>query len=230
MTLKGRTSRTILYTAFLALDITLFTQLTAFFLLGGGMAGIARGRQVHPAPITVPVANNQSNIVQSVYVNGTLDLQVVQQPKGEANYVSPKDGELTQFSTVSQYGNIGLLAHNYLSGRAFSQLAIGQDVHVMYSNGEIESFVITEILSYQALEPKSQYSSFQSLENEGEILTVEEMFDRVYRGDRHLTFQTCIANDGMTSWGRLFVVARPKHGVASFESRNLMSAVSYAYP
>jgi hypothetical protein len=151
---------------------------------------------------------------------------VVQQPEGNANYVSPKNGELTQFAAVSQYGNIGLLAHNYLAGRSFSRLVIGQDVHVLYGNGETESFVITEILSYQALEPKSPYSSFRSLENEAEILSVGEMFDRVYKGDHHLIFQTCIANDGVSSWGRLFVIARPKPAVAGFETGALQTPVT----
>lgn len=226
MMLKGRTSRTILYTAFLALDIFLFTQLIAFYPLTG-IATVARGRQAHTAPAAAPVAGDESVVVQGVYVDNTLDLRVVQQPHGNANYVSPKNGELTQFAAVSQRGNIGLLAHNYLSGRAFSRLRLGQDVHILYSNGERESFVITEILSYQALEPKSPYSSFQSLENEAEILSVGQMFDRVYGGDRHLTFQTCIARDGLSSWGRLFVMAMPKPAVASFETGMLQTYVSF---
>ena len=36
------------------------------------------------------------------------------------------------------------------------------------------------------------------------------MFKRVYAGDRHVTFQTCIQEEGISSWGRLFVVAVPK--------------------
>lgn len=226
MMLKGRTSRTILYTAFLALDLSLFTQLMAFFP-PSGMAAIARGRYVQPASITAPVQEDRSKIVQSVHVDGALNLKVVQQPDGDANYVSSKNGELTQFGTVTQYGNIGLLAHNYLAGRSFSRLMIGQDVHVLYGNGEMESFVITEILSYQALDPKSPYSSFQSLQNEGNILSVGQMFDRVYRGDRHLTLQTCIANDGLSSWGRLFVVAKPKSEMTSFEATTLQTKVSF---
>jgi hypothetical protein len=225
MMLKGRTSRTILYITFLALDISIFTQLIAFY--PARIAGIVGGRQVQPAPVSVPVASDEPGIVQGVHVKGTLDLQVVQQPEGDTNYVSPNKDELTQFATVSQYGNIGLLAHNYLSGKAFSRLMIGQDVHVLYSNGETESFVITEILSYQALDPKSPYSSFRSLKNETEILSVGQMFDRVYRGDRHITFQTCIANDGVASWGRLFVVAEPKAAVASLETGDLQTIVSY---
>lgn len=224
MALKGRTSR-ILYTAFLALDISLFTQLMAF-LPPSDMAGIARGRTVHPAPIVLTVAADESKFVQGVYVDGALDMGVVQQPEGDTNYVSPHKGELTQFGAVSQYGNIGLLAHNYLAGRSFSRLVVGQEVQILYSSGETESFVITEILKYQALDPKSPYSSFRNLTNQNEILSVGEMFDRVYKGDHHLTFQTCIANDGISSWGRLFVVARPKSAVASLESGVWQTKVS----
>jgi hypothetical protein len=36
------------------------------------------------------------------------------------------------------------------------------------------------------------------------------MFKRVYFGDRHVTFQTCIEKDGALSWGRLFIIAVPK--------------------
>jgi hypothetical protein len=164
--------------------------------------------------------------VQSVHVDGVLDLPVVQQPKGDTNYVSSKNGELTQFAAVSQYGNLGILAHNYLSGRAFSRLVVGQVVHVLYDNGETESFVISEILRYQALDPKSPYSSFQNLDDESEVLSVGQMFERVYEGDRHLTFQTCIAQAGVSSWGRLFVVAIPKAAATSFESGMLQTYVS----
>ncbi len=225
MVLKGRTSQTILYIAFLALDLSLFTQLFTFSPLRG-MAANAGGRYVHPVANTAAVAGPAAAVVQSVHVDGAFDLPVVQQPKKDTNYVSPKKDELTQFAAVSQNGNIGLLAHNYLSGKVFSRLVPGQIVHVLYNDGETESFVITEILRYQALDPKSPYSSFQNLEDEREILSVGQMFDRVYAGDHHLTFQTCIANDGISSWGRLFVVAMPKPAATSFETGMLQTYVS----
>jgi hypothetical protein len=71
-------------------------------------------------------------------------------------------------------------------------------------------FVVTEILRYQALERKSPFSSFRNLSNTDEVLSTEQMFERAYGGDRHITFQTCIAKYGNASWGRLFVVATPK--------------------
>ncbi|HSK89400.1 MAG TPA: hypothetical protein VK880_13640, partial [Anaerolineales bacterium] len=122
---------------------------------------------------------------------------------------SEKDGEITQFGMASQFGNVGLLAHNNLSGRFFSQLAAGQEVRLVYGDGKIEYFVITQILKFQALEPTSPYSSFRSLSND-EMLTAGELFNRVYRGERHVIFQTCIAGPGSLSWGRLFVIATPK--------------------
>ena len=94
----------------------------------------------------------------------------------------------------------------------------GQELFLVYEDGRIESFEVTEILRYQALDPKNPYSSFQNLDNQNEILTVGQMFDRAYQGDRHLTLQTCIAANGISSWGRLFVIASPKSDYLSSPS------------
>ena len=156
-----------------------------------------------------PVEDGNVNILSSVYVPNVIALPVVQQPSGNAGYVSNKDNQATQFAMASQFGNIGLLAHNHLSGRSFSEIAIGQEVRLVYGDGKVEYFVVTEILRYQALEPDNQLSSFRNLDNY-EVLSAEEMFERVYAGEHHVTFQTCIAANGILSWGRLFVVAKPK--------------------
>jgi len=156
-----------------------------------------------------PLQNGEANILRGVYVSDVLAFPVVQQPADNPYYVSSHDGEVTQFSIASQYGNVGLLAHNNLSGRSFSKLAMGQEVDLVYGDGNIEKFVITEVLHFQALQPQSQQSTFISLEN-SQTLSANQMFDRVYAGSRHLTFQTCINANGNMSWGRLFVVAVPK--------------------
>ncbi len=155
------------------------------------------------------VQNNTANVLRGVYVRDTLALPITQQPAGNAAYVSPNDGEITQFGMAAQFGNVGLLAHNNLSGKYFSQLAVGQEVRLVYGDGRVEYFVIKQILQYQALEPSSPYSSFRDL-NSNELLSAEQMFKRVYTGERHVTFQTCIAGPGSLSWGRLFVIATPK--------------------
>ena len=205
MALKGRTSQTILNACLLALDTSLF-----FYLILSSTPGKV-GHTPHKASsadFSRPVESGEAGVVRSVYIE-ELALPIVQQPAGNTNYVSTKDGEVTQFSAVSQYGNIGLLAHNYLSGKSFSRLAIGQEVSLTYSDGQIEYFTVTEILRYQALQPGSPYSSFKNLINEDEILSTGDMFNRVYLGDHHITFQTCINANGNSSWGRLFIVATP---------------------
>ncbi|MGB8983930.1 MAG: hypothetical protein WCC12_18815 [Anaerolineales bacterium] len=154
------------------------------------------------------VQNGQANVLRGVYVPGILALPVVQQPDGQAGYVSYKDGEITQFDMATQSGNVGLLAHNNLSGKSFSQLVPGQEVRLVYGDGQVEYFVIAQVSRFQALEPNSPYSSFRDLSND-ELLTAEQLFNRVYRGDRHVTFQTCIDANGDISWGRLFVIAIP---------------------
>lgn len=161
------------------------------------------------ADFSKSVQNGKEDVLRGVYVNDVFALPIVQQPSGNAGYVSNIDGEITQFGMASQYGNVGLLAHNHLSGRLFAQLMIGQEVRLVFGNGKTETFVITEVLRYQALQPTSPYSSFRSL-NQEETLTAEQMFKRVYLGDRHVTFQTCIEAEGNASWGRLFIIAMPK--------------------
>ncbi len=155
------------------------------------------------------VENNQAGVLRGVYVPGVLAFPVVQQPVGNAGYVSLNDGEITQFGMPTQFGNIGLLAHNNLSGRYFSQLASGQEVRLVYGDGKVEYFVVTQIFSFQALEPTNLFSKFRDM-GTAETLTAEQLFGKAYRGSRHVTFQTCIAANGEPSWGRLFVVAAPK--------------------
>lgn len=160
---------------------------------------------------------DQANVLLGVYVPGVLALPVVQQPAGDAGYVSSRNGEITQFDMAARFGTVGLLAHNHLSGKSFYQLAPGQEVRLIYGNGKVEYFVISRLLEYQALQPTSPYSSFRSLDGR-ETLTAEQMFKKVYAGERHVTFQTCIEANGNLSWGRLFILAVPKGEDAAWRS------------
>ena len=205
MTLKSQTARITLNASFLALFfISLFFQPVPALAAGDSGAAI-------PAfsDFSKSVQNGKAADLRGVYVPDVLALPVIQQPSNNAGYVSTKNGEVTQFGMASQFGNVGLLAHNHLSGKLFSQITAGQEVRLVYGDGKVETFIVTEILQYQALRPNSPYSDFRGV-SDGKTLTAEQMFKRVYFGDRHVTFQTCIEKDGNLSWGRLFVVAIPK--------------------
>src|SRR5690554_5646460 len=82
-----------------------------------------------------PVQGEQSNVLREVHVPDVLDLPIIQQPEGDPYYVSNRYGEVTEFAMARRYGNIGLLAHNTLSGKHFSRLSIGQEVQVVYGDG-----------------------------------------------------------------------------------------------
>lgn len=155
------------------------------------------------------VQNGQADVLRGVYVPNVLALPIVQQPQDYPYYVSNHDGEVTQFSVASQYGNIGLLAHNTLSGKSFSRLSIGQQVRLVYGDGRVEDFIVASILRFQASKPESISSLFHNLDR-NETLSAGELFSRVYAGERHLVLQTCIEANGNVSWGRLFIIGLPK--------------------
>jgi hypothetical protein len=209
MTLKVYTHRTTLNA------ILLLAVLSCLFVHPAPAQALGNGAAALPtfAEFTKAVQNNEASVLRGVYVPEVLALPIIQQPAGNAGYVSGKIGEVTQFGMAAQFGNIGLLAHNHLSGSFFSQLALGQEVRLVYGNGTVEYFVIAQILQFQALDPNSPYSSFRDLTS-NETMPAEQLFNKVYRGERHVTFQTCIAGADSLSWGRLFIIATPKPQIA----------------
>jgi hypothetical protein len=154
------------------------------------------------------VTDGNASALRGVYVSNVMALSIVQQPVGYPGYVSTEESVATQFGIAAEVGNIGLLAHNTHAGSFFSNIKQGDRIILVYGDGHIESFMANSIQSYQALDPFSPYSEFKNLETQNS-LTAEELFNNVYRGDYHLTLQTCIKNNGNSSWGRLFIVATP---------------------
>jgi hypothetical protein len=154
------------------------------------------------------VENGQAEELRGVYIPEILAARVVQQSTENNEFVSPRQNIVTQFGLASRFGSTGLLAHNELAGESFSQLQERQRFYLIYGNGQISAFVITEILHYQALEPTSTSSNFVDLEN-GSLLTAPELFLKIYNRPGQVIFQTCIAAEGDRAWGRLFIIAEP---------------------
>jgi hypothetical protein len=146
--------------------------------------------------------------LRGVYVPKVMALGIVQQPAGGAAYVSTEDSVATQFSVAAEVGNVGLLAHNTRAGAFFTNIKQGYRIVLVYGDGRTESFIVRSIQRYQALDPLNPYSYFKDLDTQT-TFSAEELFNKVYRGDYHLTLQTCIENNGNASWGRLFIVATP---------------------
>jgi hypothetical protein len=154
------------------------------------------------------VRNGQADEIRGIYIPGILAARVVQQPTNDPEFVSPRQDVLTQFGLASRFGTIGLLAHNYLAGQNFPRLKENQKFYLVYGDGQVSAFVVTEILHYKAVEPASTTSKFSGLEND-DLMTATELFSKVYIRQGDVVLQTCIAADENLSWGRLFVIAEP---------------------
>jgi hypothetical protein len=187
--------------------IALFTLLVLAFRPVPAEA-LAQPAQPDLASFILSVQDGQAGVVRGVYVDSVMAYPVIQQPSYNAAYVSTTDGVVTEFGMARQTGNVGLLAHNTLAGRSFSNLKPGQYVVIVYGDGKTETFIVTQILRYAALSPFSTTSEFKNLDTNITI-SATQLFSNVYMGSRHLTFQTCIEYNGNDSWGRLFVIAVP---------------------
>jgi hypothetical protein len=104
-----------------------------------------------------------ANGLAGLYASNTLALPIVHQPSGNPAFVSSQPGVVTEFAMANQYNTTGLLAHNTLAGAEFSRLSIGQNLVLVYANGERKTYQITAIERYQALSPNSASSNFISL-------------------------------------------------------------------
>jgi hypothetical protein len=152
------------------------------------------------------VRNGQAGVVRGVYVPGVLAFRVVQQAAGNPNYVSQAAGTATQYGPAGVYGVTGLLSDDASSGLAYYALSGGQEVRLVFGDGSVQTYHVSAIYRYRALSPNDPYSNFVDL-NSGELVAAVDLFGRMYAGGNHITFQTCIAQDGILSWGRLFVIA-----------------------
>ncbi len=146
--------------------------------------------------------------ITGIYLSDVAALPVVQQPAGQPGFVSEQDEQVTQFGMASQYGSIGILAHNTLAGRYFFQLQPNQIVTLTYGDGELQTYRIQQVLQYQALRPLDPYTNFVDLQTQA-VVDVVSVFNNVYAAEGRLVLQTCIEANGDESWGRLFIIAEP---------------------
>ncbi len=155
------------------------------------------------------VANGHAGEVVGIYVPGVLALPVGQQPQGNAGFVTREKEMATQFDLAGRYGTVGILAHNDLAGAEFARIELDQYAIVVYGDGELAYYLVSDVEKYQALSPTSTYSDFVNQDGSNERLTANQLFKRIYSPGDRLVFQTCIEAQGNPSWGRMFIIAEP---------------------
>lgn len=156
------------------------------------------------------VQNGNSGQLVGLYSSDKFALPVVQQPGGNAAYVSLQKGKVTNFSLATQFGSIGLVAHNTLAGANFFHVSVDDKLVLVYGDGHTANYKVKNIVEYQALSPTSPYSQFVDINNPGEQISAADLFTQIYGVSNRLVLQTCISKSGQDSWGRLFVIADPE--------------------
>jgi hypothetical protein len=158
------------------------------------------------AAFTDQVRNGHADQITGVYADGIFALPVVQQPDGEPAYISSLPETLTQFASASAYGTLGFVAHNTLAGRLFPELKVNSTFSVIYGDGTPVLYQVIQIRHMKALQPDSTTSSYVD-EDTGSQLSYQDLFFQTYGHPGWAILQTCIAADGIDSWGRLFIIA-----------------------
>jgi hypothetical protein len=154
------------------------------------------------------VQTGEVGVLRGIYVPEVLAGRIVPQPEDDPSFVSTNENTLTQFRLASQAGSTGLLAHNYLAGRDFFKVGEGQIFYLVYGDGHTETFIVTQILRFRALDPENIWSSFIDLE-QGGLFSASDLFSKIYDRPGRVILQTCIQVGGEASWGRLFIIAEP---------------------
>ncbi len=150
--------------------------------------------------------SNNAITISQVTVPGKFSYSVTQ----SGNSVPNQAGVVGQYAEAKGNGNIGLLAHNYLAGSSFAWINYGDEVRVTNSSGNIEYYVVTNILKFKASNPNDFTQPFID-ESSGQQYSARGLFNIAYQSGM-VTFQTCITKGGSTTWGILFVQAAPGRG------------------
>ncbi len=152
------------------------------------------------------VSDGQAGVVKGLFVDGVMAIRIVQQPPGNSAYISTDDQTATQFQSASPYNVVGLLAHNFLSGRDFFRLKVGQGLVLVYGDGTTRHYRVSEIGDYQRLTLSDLRSDFLELST-NQKLSTDQVFARYYQKPNRLTLQTCIEHNGVWDWGVRFITA-----------------------
>mgnify|MGYP002349821058 CR=1 FL=1 len=187
--------------------LILFTVLVLLFGALPASPAAASANQISLEEFRSAIGSKHPAKLVGVYVDEVLALRVLQQ--SSASHVSNIKSSVTQFRQANQFGSIGLLAHNYLSGAHFFNIEIGSTIHLVYTDGSSKEYTVSALKQYQALSPNDPYSDFVDLDEPGIRVSSTQVINEMYGQSGSLVLQTCIDKDGNLEWGRHFIIATP---------------------
>jgi hypothetical protein len=154
------------------------------------------------------VTNGDFDTVTGIYVAGIFSLRVLQQPPEDVSFVSNEEDTATQFQSPAYYGVIGLLAHNFLSGKHFFSLQPGHEIRIVFGSGSFRKYQITGIADFERLTRFDIRSDFRDLQTNA-LMGSTDLFSRFYQEGNYLTLQTCLEREGYSNWGVRMISAVP---------------------
>lgn len=156
------------------------------------------------------VEDGKAGVETGIFIPGILSNGVIQQPVNNWSYVSEDDDVVTEFQSAHNSGVTGLLAHNFLLGKKFYDIDLGEYIAIIYGDGAIKRYQVTGIYQFQKLNLASLTSDFIDLQTKEQVSSTQ-IFNRFYTGNDKVTLQTCLERGGQPSWGLTFIVADPVH-------------------
>lgn len=144
----------------------------------------------------------------ALYVPDLFGFPILPQPEGEHGFVSAKADRVTQFGLAARHGVVGILAHNYLAGKDFYRLQLGQQLWIAASRHKVQLYQVIQIEAFQKIMRPGQPDRYVELSND-RVWSVAELFARYYTGRPHVVLQTCLEKNGRLDWGLTFIVAAP---------------------
>jgi len=187
--------------------LSIFTALAILFGILPTSSASASSTQISLDEFKSAIRTTDATKLVGVFVDEVMALRVVQQ--SSASHVTSLLNAVSQFGQANQFGSIGLLAHNYLSGAHFSKLSPGTKISLVYGDGSSKEYSVTTIKQYQALSPNDPYSNFINLDEPDLLISSTNLINNMYGTNGSLVLQTCISKDGNLNWGRLFIIATP---------------------
>jgi len=147
--------------------------------------------------------------VPSIYLEGIKYFRITHQPVGSFNHVTSLEDVVTSFQTAEEQGNLGLIAHNYLAGRYFSELELGDHLYLKDAQGKTRTYHLQQVLKFRAISPGNPSSYFVDLQA-NEVYPAADLARRIYFGSHRVVLQTCISQGDELEWGRLFLLFYPE--------------------
>jgi len=135
----------------------------------------------------------------------SLSYIVIPQPPNDNGFVSSIDRTVTQFQMPYKRSNtLGFLAHNYIAGRDFSSVSIGDRLEYIGLKNDNRNATVKQIIDCSKLDQKGTKFSCPSISKKP--LTEAQLYNYIYKPSNRFVLQTCIGKDKDMEWGRKFII------------------------